>query len=447
MSRGGTARNILQSECFEILKKSGNKIVIISPAHRDKQFTDEFSGENILFEEMIEPTWRWSDRLMVGIHKALVYNKSTIFRDLYGIYNPEEGSKLKFWMRKIFISPLAKIKTIKKAARAIDTYIARAEHYHDLFEKYEPDLLFSTSMIEDNDVAIMKQARDHDVPIIAMPKTWDNPSKINLRVQPDTVIVWGEFSSDEVQTYSAVSKNDILICGIPQFDVYKDESVIMSRERFCDQFGFDPDKKIIVFGSEGRVTPQDKNIAEAIARWVEHDEITHAQLFVRPHFMYPEDRKKFEGIQDNTTVHVDNSWKISQGFRDNWDYSKKQIHHFANLMVHVDVMVTTASTLSIDAAATNTPVINIYFDTPKPKPFNMSVRRWYTTEHYTNVLKTGAVSLAHSLEELKEYINRDIKNPNIRERQRADLVKRFGYKTDGQSGKRIADAVLKQLSL
>ena len=278
-----------------------------------------------------------------------------------------------------------------------------------------------------------------------MPKTWDNPSKINMRVHPDKVVVWAPYSKEEVVKYSAIQPDDIHICGIPQFDAYTNSDMIESCEQFCKRFGFDPNKKIIVFGSEGRITPQDKEISEQIAQWVSDGDITNAQLFVRPHFMYPEDPEKFKAIQESAHVHVDQSWNKSQGFRDNWDYSKEQIAHFANVMVHADLMITTGSTLTIDAAATDTPVINIYFDTPLSKPFNHSVRRWYTSEHVSSVLKTGAVSLAHSLEELKELAVQYLDDPTIRRQQRKQLIEHLAYKVDGNSGRRVADVILSEL--
>jgi len=446
ISRGGTARNLLQSDCFSALKASGNTLVIIAPANESQTFQKLCDAPNVHLEKMVELPWRWTDRMLVGIHKGLIYNKSTIFRDKFGIYDPKEGSMLKYWMRKIFISPFSKSKSLKRLARKIDKVVAPARHYDEIFSKYKPDVLFSTSMIEDQEVEIMKQAEAHNVPIIAMPKTWDNPSKINLRVKPNKVIVWGDYSKDEVMKYSAINEKNIEVCGIPQFDAYRNIDLIDTREDFCAKWGFDPNKKIIVFGSEGRITPQDKDIAEQIATWVKDGDIENAQLFVRPHFMYPEDLKKFKNIESQENVKVDNSWNRIDGFRDNWDYSMKQISHFANLMVHADLMITTGSTLSIDAAATDTPVINIYFDTPDPKPFNESIRRWYTSEHYTHVLKTGAVSLAHSMDELKEYTKRYLKTPSIRQQQRKNLIEEFGYKNDGKSAQRIASAVLDFIS-
>ena len=54
VNQGFSARYLLRSKIFDILKKSGLKIVILSPAAFDKNFTQEFSGDKI-FHELYRP--------------------------------------------------------------------------------------------------------------------------------------------------------------------------------------------------------------------------------------------------------------------------------------------------------------------------------------------------------------------------------------------------------
>ncbi len=49
ISRGGTARNILKSDVYKILKALGNRIVILTPAYQDERFLKEFGAPNVFF--------------------------------------------------------------------------------------------------------------------------------------------------------------------------------------------------------------------------------------------------------------------------------------------------------------------------------------------------------------------------------------------------------------
>lgn len=452
MSRGGTARNILQTHCFSRLKECGHRVVIISPAADDAQFIKTFEAPNVFFEKMHELPWRFSDRFFVGVHKGLVYNRSTVFRDLYGVYNPDDGSKIKYWLRRIFIRPFSYFGFLKVFASILDSKIVLNHEYDALFIKYKFDLLFSTSMIEDNDVEVMKTAKKFKVPIIAMPKTWDNASKMNIRVRPQKIIVWGEYSKREIMRYSHFPEKDIVICGIPQFDFYKScealakqDRIQLSREAFCARVGLDATKKIIVFGSEGWVCPNDPDIVDMLTRAIGHGFIQNAQIFVRPHFMYPDDEKRFDRFRNMPHVIVDTHYTRSKGFRDNWDYSQDQIVHFSNMIMHADLMITGTSTLVVDAAAVDCPIINIAFDGYEKKDFVHSIARWYLTEHYGSIKDSDAAQMVYSETELIAAVNLYLENPSLKREERRKLIENFGYRVDGNSGVRVAEAVLSVL--
>lgn len=445
ISRGGTARNILQTRILKEILEKNIRVVILTPAHNDPQFVETFSHPNVIFEPLFELPWRPLDRYFVGLHKALVYNYSTEFRDKYGIYNPDEGSLLKYYLRRIFVQPLAGLPFLHDAARRLDDVICPARAYQHIFEKYKPDAVFATSVIEDVDIDVMKTAREYGVKIVAMAKSWDNLSKINLRVVPDLLLGWGPYSKREAEEFSNVPENQIAVTGIPQWDFYHDPRYTMTREQFCAINGLDPLKKIIVFGSEGKVTPDDAYIAEFIAKKIQEGEIPDAQIYIRPHFMYKGDEEKFTKIAGQEGVVIDTSYQRNPVFKDNWDYSTKQITHFTNLMKHADVLVTTASSLSLDAAANDCPIINIHFDGSGAKDEGHSIKRWYTTEHYRNVLQTNAVSLVEDYPSLLNAIQVYLNDRTIKKDEREKLCEYFGFHNDGQTAERVVTHIFSLL--
>lgn len=443
ISRGGTARNILQTDAFDILKKSGNRIVIFTPAYKDERFLKEFGAPNVIFEDLIEPKWNFLDNFLVGWHKGLVYNSSTKKRDLYGIYDPNEGSFLKYVVKKIIFLPLSKISWLKEFFRWLDVLLVRSKYYETIFDKYNPDLVFATSIMEDADILVVKEAKRRGIKTIGMPKTWDNTSKMVFRVKTDKLIAWGEFSKDEAIQFQNYKKKDIIVCGIPQFDFYKNSDYLMQRDEFCEEMGLDKDKKIILFCSEGKTTKHDGEIAEMIAGFINNKQlIAEASLFIRPHFIYSNDEKKFEKILGFKNVVLDSGYKFSPVFRDRWDYSREQIKKFTNIMLHSDIVVTSYSSISLDASAFDKPIINIAFDGYNKVPFKESMVHWYNTEYYKRVIETGGVWIVDDKDKLLNALNSYIKNPQLLGDGRRKIREYFMYKLDGKSSKRIADAIL-----
>ncbi len=450
MSRGVIARNIMQTNVLRLLKEAGHRLVILTPAFRNEKFLKEFAAPNVFFENLVEPKWGFWDWVLVGCHKALAYNDSTKLRDLCGIPGTgkaEKGSFFKFMVKKVFLWPISKIQPLKDAARWLDKILVKGRYYKEIFDKYNPDLVFSTSVIEDADVFVLKQAQARKIKTVGMPRSWDNLSKTNARALPDKLLVWGEFSRDEAVRFHHAKKENIIICGIPQFDFYHREDYLMSREEFCRAYGIDPNKKIILFCSEGKYTPRDGEVAEIVSNFINRGELARdAVLFIRPHFLFLGDEKKFAALEGKPNVFVDRGYNHSAIFRDNWDYGEEQIKKFTNMVRHADIVITSVSSISLDAATVNKPIINVKFDGYATLPFKKSVARIYMYEHYKLVARSGGVWIVHNEQELRKVINSYFLNPQLLSDGRRKLRDYWCHKIDGRSGRRLAEAVLELLA-
>lgn len=441
ISRGGTARNILQADCYKLLKQSGNRIVILTPAYKDERFLNEFSAPGVCFENLIEPKWTFLDRLLAGLHKGLIYNRSIELWDKYGY--TEEPNLWRYRIKKAFFLPLSRIKFLRQAVRWADKALIKDRHYKELFDKYKPDLVFSTSVMEDADVFVLKQAQTRKIPTIGMAKSWDNTSKMSFRVKTDKLIAWSKYVEDESIKFQGYKEEDITVCGIPQFDFYFQDELKISREDFFASIGADKNKKLIFFGSEGKVSPADGEVAEIISKAIANNEIKDdCQIFARPHFIYLNDEKKFEHLKNEKNVIIDNDYERSVIFRDHWDYSMKQIKRLVNILYHSDIIITTASTLILDAGALDKPIISVNFDGLKERPLKDSIRKWYWSEYMRTILKQDGDWVVNNKDELIGAINAYFDNPEIKSEGRERLRNYFCHELDGKSGERIAAAIL-----
>lgn len=449
--KGLVARNILQNDFFELAKKHFDKIIIISTAANDERFVREFGGEKVEIISALQCTNTIWDRIFIKCYRFLIYNKRTEMIARYDYQSegsaPKRFPRIKYILGKIIFCPLSKLKFLRKVLRKIDFLFLQKDlvkEYRKIILQYKPNIVFSTNIVDDSEVALIKAARKERIRTYSMCKSWDNPSKMYFRVKSDIVAVWSDFMKKQIIRYQDYKNSKIEIVGVPQFDYYIDKSRLASREDFCRKNNLDPNKKIILFGSEGKLMPTDPEIVRVLQDLISEKKL-HGdwQVFVRPHFAYTEDRMKFKEFFAAKNVVVDNSHNFSSGFSDMWDYSKEQMDHFLNSLYHSDIVMLTASTLALDAASLGKQIIFIKFDGYKKQKKRKSVAGWYMSDYYSEVVKYNVGYVAESPEQLREAINSYAKKDDIFKAQQEKLRSHFCYKIDGNSGKRLFEVISK----
>ena len=449
ISKGLVARNLLQNDFYSLIKDHYEKVVIVSTAARENRFIHEFKADNVEIVQAVEPIYNFWGRVFEKLFRFLVYNKRTEMMARYNFHSdndkPKKWPRLKYWSTKIFFLPFSRVKTIRKILRYLDYLFLQKEmvkQYQDLIKKYKPKVVFATAILDDSEVALVKAARRNGIKTIAMSKSWDNPSKMYFRAKADVAPVWSNFMQSQIKKYQDYKDVEIPIVGIPQFDYYLDKSRLESRQDFCQRNKLDPSKKIIFFGSEGKLMPSDSNIVRILIDLNNGGKIENkCQIFVRPHFAYDNDRQKFAQFVNEKNLIIDNSHQASKGFSDGWDYSIKQMNHFLNAVYHSDLIILTASTLALDAAALGKPIVFIKFDGHKKNSQRSSVAGWYTSDYYGALIKHNPGLIVENVVDLKNAINAFFKDPDIFFSQQKRLLKNFCHKIDGRSGERLFKVV------
>tara|TARA_B100000315_G_C14519775_1_gene560977 strand:+ start:177 stop:521 length:345 start_codon:yes stop_codon:yes gene_type:complete len=111
-------------------------------------------------------------------------------------------------------------------------------------------------------------------------------------------------------------------------------------------------------------------------------------------------------------------------------------------MYHADVVVTLCSTLTLDAFCFDKPVINTAFkDLFNNKGEDISTVL-YEHDHYQPILELDSIDLVFSEKELFESLNIYLKDSTMKEGNRKKVLDRLCYKVDGNSSKRVAEAIL-----
>jgi CDP-glycerol glycerophosphotransferase (TagB/SpsB family) len=125
------------------------------------------------------------------------------------------------------------------------------------------------------------------------------------------------------------------------------------------------------------------------------------------------------------------------------EMEKSQMDHLANLLYHADVVVTGASTITIDAAVLDRPVINVVFDGRSTLPEHQSIRKnYYRFTHYIALVKTKGMRLVFSEAELIEWIKKYLDSPSLDREERKQVVRDFVGFTDSRSVERMVSALI-----
>jgi hypothetical protein len=92
----------------------------------------------------------------------------------------------------------------------------------------------------------------------------------------------------------------------------------------------------------------------------------------------------------------------------------EDVRFLANLTRHADLNVNMASTMTLDFAIHDKPVVNVAFDTVNPPRFGVPYwEYYYRFEHYRPVVELGAARFARSPEELAEHVNVYLDDPSL----------------------------------
>ena len=430
---------------MDILSQDKNlRIIILIPKIKGQEapdyFLNEFARENVKIELLENKKMGKIERGFNYFISKLVFTKSTKLYLRFHVKEKRRIGELGYFFYWLFYAPLSKIKFLKKIIRWLDYLFFPGDMYAPYFEKYKPDLFFSTCIMSQFDIALLKEAKKRRIKTISMPRSWDNLDKLFFRIEPDLFLVQNEKMKIEAQKYQAIDGRKIKVVGFPQFDLYADKGIFLPKQDYCRRKNFNPDLPIIFIGSEGTWSKGDEKIFEQIIIAREEKKLPQCNILIRPHYSEAA-RQNYKPLEKYQNVYIDDKFRKSQFFNDKWDPSREDMRDFANSLFYCDLMVTFASTLALDAACFDKPIIGIKYGV---KFINGKDRTdlMYETIHYSWVLETEAVSLAENNEELIAKINQYLKNPQYKQKERQELFNQLCFKVDGKSSERIAGAIL-----
>lgn len=442
---GTDARNLLRTDVLKTLKSSGVRIIILSPAFNEDYFVQEFADDNTVVEQLF--TKRQSILHRASEMTRLLWLADPEFSDTIRIKNNrlKRTSALVRW-RLAILHPLTTSKKFRDFLRWADMQFLPESFYKEIFTKYKPSIVFVAYPFLAPAFPVLKRAKQNHVTSVIFTSSWDNLSnRGELPVKSDKIIVWNEINKREAIELHGYPPGDVFISGAPQFDPYFTGEELSSREEFFREIGADTDKKLLVYTTAGtHISSADPEIVDIIKGYIEEGRFSSpCQLLVRAHPRAP--FALYQRFANCPDIILERPGRLSDAYSDNWDPTRRDLIHLANTMRHADVAINIASTITIEACIFNTPAVNIGFDGQQKNPYLDSTIRYYDYSHYRNIVRAQGVRIARNKEELLEYINMYLENPQLDSDGRKRIVEEQCFYTDGKSGERVAKYLLECL--
>lgn len=442
ISEGRPARDILRTEVFATLQKQKDlRIIIFLPGDTPSYWREEFNYPNVVFEKMDRKNFSvFRRKIFDPIFITLLHAESAYLNMRFGTRKKiASPSRFVFWLfwSKLFGNSVL----MKRFFRFIEMKLYPDKQYTKFFDKYNPNLVFTTSILAKVEIPMLKEAKRRGIKTVSIPKSWDTFDKRLFRIKPDRLIVQNKDLKDLAIKGQDVKEERITVVGFPQFDVYSDKSILKPREEFLKSLGLDPAKKVVFFGSGGLFGPSflDEEYADILCEFTNSPEcVMPCSLIIRLHFAET-NSSRFEKYKKYPNVYIDNTHQRNKIFGELGDPSVHDMIWLANLLYHSDVTINPGSTLSLDASCYDKPSICTAFGC-------RIMENCLKIAYFKRALDTGGIKFVTSPDELKQSTNQYLLYPDTDKNGRDRLRKNICAQPDGQVGKRIADFLLNELN-
>ncbi len=444
-------RNFMRTDVFGVLKsKEDLRIVFLAPEEKIEYYKSEFPHPNVFFEKLPEFKDLASERFFRFLESSSIHTNTVTMLQRWQFLRAKHPSfflRLVIYLVSRLFWHLGRFHRWRVVIRK--SYLAVASSFFGgLFDKWRPDLVFAANMIYVEDHLLLREAKKRGIKTLGMALSWDNLySKSLIRVPPDHLMVHTDTIRDQTIALGDYPPEKITVTGIPQYDDYFLKNRLLSRDEFVRSIGGDPAKKLIVYAFSGKAGLHiDFDIVKIIHEFVKDGKIAESvNVFLRPYPRYDFPEEKVRWIYRELGFLGRPPLKHIGSSKDSWEFDEESLDLLANTLAHADLVITMYSTFFIEAAIFDKPLIAIAFDGFKKLDYWNSAERFFEWDHLKEIGELGGIWRVKSREELLAAINFYLANPGHLKDGRKKIVLRQTQFRDGQSAKRVADAILKFL--
>lgn len=319
----------------------------------------------------------------------------------------------------------------------------RSEEAEKRLRELKPAAVVVTGAFQFEQPAVCAAAKKLGIPVLAYIPSWDNiTTKNRLVFKYDGYLVWSEQIKKELHQYYPATRNlPVYIVGAPQFDIFFQERFHQSRADFFRENGLQMSLPLIVYAVGSPNFLQEHHGAIALAEEIRRGKLGAVQMLVRPHPIH--DNASLQDVFNRFApqVRLQKTHNVGKSTAER-SQDERQIREWINTFRHADVIVNLSSTVTIDGAIFDKPIVNLDFD-PQPSRADQELikdinHRW---NHFKPVAESGGVWLVNDFDELTAAVKEYLQNPQLHRAARQWMTNYVCGYLDGQCGQRMAHAI------
>jgi CDP-glycerol glycerophosphotransferase (TagB/SpsB family) len=427
----------------KIAQEQNIKVVyFVAPIFQEK-IIECGNNPNIIFEniEKFLPK-TFLEKVFYFFYSYLIFTGTTRLLATFGARAdtpPAGGNRHLFFIKAIIAKTFGRSVWLKRSGVPfLYKHIFTKRPHKQLFDKYDPDLVFVPNIAFFPDIELVAEAKRRSIRSVGMAQNWDHLNKYFIPQHSDILLLQNKPMAREAVELHGYEEKQIKIVGFPQFDIYADlEKYIWTRQRFEKEFNIVQNRKIILHISGSIYAMDEQDILSRIVDWMDSDSLPQkAHLLVRPYVSkrdIADEKQKYTNIEHRAGVSF--NWQLGER-------SKDTIEQYVNMIYHADVIISVFSTTAIEAGIFDKPTIIIGFDGDHKRAYHRSIARLEHLSHFQHVLNTGSVNVVRSFKELNQSLVSALEHPEQGHEARKNLVDKMCFKIDGLAYNRVVEELI-----
>jgi hypothetical protein len=316
--------------------------------------------------------------------------------------------------------------------------------YENFIQGVNIDAVFTVTPFHKQEDILLRVCKYKGKKMLASILSFDNITKRGwIPVAYDVYAVWNQHNKNQLHRIYPYTKSlPVHITGAAQFDFYFNIKKLLPFEQWKEIMGISAsgDRKIILYaGGPESLFPDEpqylKHLDEAIN---EHKIKNDPVILFRCH---PIDHiERWKNVAGNSSnIVFDSSWTGTDNIH-NANITDHDIQKLCSTLAYTDVHISLCSTMTVDGSAFQKPQIGPAYNEAHLSKEHL-LRQMYFQEHFIPVIQTGGLQLAESKQQLVEYVNKALEQPEAFTKNAGKILQQIITYTDGRSTARVAEII------
>ena len=464
LSNGFAVRYVLQTDLLPRLAARGAAVVVVvSPEDCDRVSGMVPRGVTV-FACPPPPKFGRIERYFQAVRNFLYADYVCSAEEIYKRIVQDVANRPAAWsyrLLKAVAGGLAIARPLRQMVPRLEEWLFPAREFIPVLEQARPDLVIvtGTGTMGFGGRAGRAAAR-LGLRVVNMILSWDNTTTKGYPGCFGTAAVaWSETMKRELCELLDYRPEQVAVKGIAHFDVYHRPDPGFDRAGLLAALGLDPAKRTVVLGTKSPNSYAcNAEIAELLAEAMADGRLPDCQLVIRPHpihyrrdpsgdFVYGETLAAYEALVGRYPHVVVNELSVVPGSA-LYLMGGGEMMFLSRLLRASDVLVNMFSTLNIEAALLDKPLVNVCFELGEGPGDNVRSRSRYNIHsdaielHNQRIVDSGGTRLAYSPDELIEHVAAYLRSPDLDREGRQRIADREGGPFKGNAGPMIADYIL-----